>query len=136
MRASKARTRRFNNGAADKPLYPLLCLLCLLCLPQTKAFKGNFQSPVTFFTMPLANAVAREVSGVQLAAAGGDPEALAWQPQLVPFPHPQVRVPRTAHASRHSASTRRAGAVALVVPGCRPQPVNRPARCCPLHLSW
>jgi hypothetical protein len=29
---------------------------------------------------------------VQLAAAGGDPEALTWQPQLVPFPHPQVRV--------------------------------------------
>lgn len=87
----KARTRGFKNGAVDKTLYPLLCLLCV---PQTKAFKGNFQSPVTFFTMPLASAVAREVSRVQLAAAGGDPEALAWQPQLVPFPHPQVRAGR------------------------------------------
>jgi len=57
---------------------------------QTKGFRGSYQSPVTFFTLPLANAVAREVSRLQLTAAGGDAEALQWNPQLVQFPHPQV----------------------------------------------
>lgn len=71
------------------------CMCCLLpcCMhTQVKGFRGSYQSPISFFTLPLASAVAREASRVQLAAAGGQPEALQWDPQMVPFPHPQVCV--------------------------------------------
>lgn len=72
---------------------------------QTKGFKGNYQSPVTFFTLPLASAVAREVSRVQVAAAGGQAEDLVWDPQLRAFPHPQVcwSVCMGRHGALHSS---------------------------------
>jgi hypothetical protein len=57
----------------------------LLLLLQTKGFRGGTQSPVTFFTMPLMSAVARETAKVQLAAGGrpGLADSFTWDPKLV-----------------------------------------------------
>lgn len=54
-------------------------------LAQTKVFRGSYQSPVTFFTMPLMSAVARETAKVQLTARGrlGVSDSLTWDPKLV-----------------------------------------------------
>jgi hypothetical protein len=55
-------------------------------------FKGYVQSPNDFFQMPFMSAIAREISRHYLQAAGRTAEAanLDWQPQLAPFPHPQL----------------------------------------------
>jgi hypothetical protein len=58
---------------------------------QTKGFRGQYQSPVTFFTLPFTSAVAREASRAQLLAAGVAADVLQWAPQLLKFPHPQLR---------------------------------------------
>eukprot|EP00775_Hariotina_reticulata_P013231 gene13231-13362_t len=57
----------------------------------TKGFRGEYQSPITFFTLPFTNAVAREASRAQMLAAGVAADVLQWAPQLLKFPHPQLR---------------------------------------------
>ncbi|KAF8060280.1 ABCA2 [Scenedesmus sp. PABB004] len=73
-----------------------------------KYFKGTFQDPTTFFSVPLMSAVARELArhfaasappGAAAAAAlrlGGagalqPPGELEWAPALAPFPHPSLQ---------------------------------------------
>lgn len=50
------------------------------------------QSPNDFFQMPFVSAITREISRHYLQAAGrtADAAALDWQPQLAPFPHPEL----------------------------------------------
>lgn len=66
---------------------------------QLKYFKGSFQDPTQFFSIPLMNAVARELSqsyARSAAAATRTPAAAAntviqWQPRMAKFPHPSLQ---------------------------------------------
>lgn len=60
-------------------------------LLQVKRFKGNEQSPSTFFALPVQAAVAREVSRLLNTLSGRSADAFDWQPNLLKFPHPQLR---------------------------------------------
>lgn len=58
---------------------------------QVKAFKGNNQSPVTFFALPVQAAVSRAASKLLYGLSGKDPATFDWKPQMALFPHPQLR---------------------------------------------
>lgn len=73
-------------------------LLMLVLGAQVKYFKGIFQDPTQFFSMPMTNAVARELSRRLVVTAPAslvlpDPEAafVEWAPRLVKFPHPSLQ---------------------------------------------
>eukprot|EP00878_Enallax_costatus_P021602 GHUV01022886.1.p1 GENE.GHUV01022886.1~~GHUV01022886.1.p1 ORF type:complete len:298 (+),score=51.96 GHUV01022886.1:484-1377(+) len=56
-----------------------------------KSFKGNRQSPITFFALAIQAAVSRAASKLLYTLSGRDPATFDWEPQLALFPHPQLR---------------------------------------------